>query len=139
MMNNVILIGRLTRDPEIRYSNNSERSIAVARFSLAVDRRKKSEDMEQSADFIPCVAFNSTAEFIEKYLHQGSKIALRGRLQSGSYTNADGQTVYTLDVLVNEIEFAESKNSGERQAPNTTAGDGFMNIPDDVGEGLPFN
>lgn len=138
MMNEVILIGRLTRDPEIRVSNG-EKTITIARFRLAVDRRKRDGE-DYSADFIPCVAFGSNAEFAEKYLHQGSKIALKGKLQSGSYTNADGQTVYTLEVLVNGMEFAESKNSGERQAPNTTAGDGFMNIPLGVeDEGLPFN
>ncbi len=148
-MNKVILMGRLTRDPEIRYSQG-ERSMAVARFTLAVDRRRRSSDnnSEQTADFITCVAFDRQAEFAEKYLHQGTKMLVTGRIQTGSYTNKDGQRVYTTEVMVDELEFAESKASAEgsgytapgRPAPSAAAGDGFMNIPDGVeDEGLPFN
>lgn len=148
-MNKVILMGRLTRDPEIRYSQG-ERSMAIARFTLAVDRRRRSSDnnSEQTADFITCVAFDRQAEFAEKYLHQGTKMLVTGRIQTGSYTNKDGQRVYTTEVMVDEMEFAESKASAEsngytapsRPAPSAAAGDGFMNIPDGVeDEGLPFN
>lgn len=156
-MNKVILIGRLTRDPDIRYSQG-ERSMAVARFTLAVDRRGRrngeNNGSEQTADFISCVAFDRQAEFAEKYLRQGIKMVVTGRIQTGSYTNKDGQKVYTTDVVVEDFEFAESKaaseNSGSyaggytapqgRPAPSTAVGDGFMNIPDGVeDEGLPFN
>lgn len=148
-MNKVILMGRLTRDPEIRYSQG-ERSMAIARFTLAVDRRRRNSDnnSEQTADFITCVAFDRQAEFAEKYLHQGIKMLVTGRIQTGSYTNKDGQKVYTTEVMVDEMEFAESKASAEssgytapsRPAPSAAAGDGFMNIPDGVeDEGLPFN
>lgn len=146
-MNKVILMGRLTRDPEVRYSQG-EQSMAIARFSLAVDRRFK-RDGEQSTDFINCVAFGKTGEFIEKYCHQGTKLVVDGRIQTGSYTNKDGNKVYTTDVVVENAEFAESKavaNSHEggyqasRPEPISAAGDGFMNIPDGVeDEGLPFN
>ena len=147
-MNKVILMGRLTRDPEVRYSAG-ENSLAIARYTLAVDRRFK-RDGEATADFISCVAFGRQGEFAEKYLHQGTKIAITGRIQTGSYTNKDGQRVYTTDVVVEEQEFAESKssaaaNSGaaytpSRPEPSAAAGDGFMNIPDGVeDEGLPFN
>ena len=145
-MNKVILIGRLTRDPEVRYSQG-ENSLAIARFSLAVDRRFKRPG-EPDADFINCVSFGKTAEFAEKYLKQGTKIAVTGRIQTGSYTNKDGQKVYTTDVVVEETEFAESKgsNSGDngfqqtsRPAPSQAVGDGFMNIPDGLDEELPFN
>ena len=133
-MNKVILMGRLTRDPNISYSSG-ERQTTVARYTLAVDRRRRSDGGEQ------------TAEFAEKYLHQGTKIAVTGRIQTGSYTNRDGQKVYTTDVVIEEQEFAESKNSagegGYSQAAGrpepSAAGDGFMNIPDGVeDEGLPF-
>ena len=152
-MNKVILMGRLTRDPEIRYSQG-ERSMAIARYTLAVDRRRRSNNGEEAtADFISCVAFDRLAEFAEKYLHQGTKIVVSGRIQTGSYTNKDGQKVYTTEVIVEESEFAESKAAaGEShasyQAPsqgrptpnNANIGDGFMNIPDGVeDEGLPFN
>ena len=148
-MNKVILMGRLTRDPEIRYSQG-ERSMAIARFTLAVDRRRCNNDnnSEQTADFITCVAFDRQAEFAEKYLHQGTKMLVTGRIQTGSYTNKDGQKVYTTEVMVDEMEFAESKASAEnsgytapsRPAPSAAVGDGFMNIPDGVeDEGLPFN
>lgn len=145
-MNKVILMGRLTRDPEVRYSQG-ESSLAIARFTLAVDRRFK-RDGEASADFISCVAFGKQAEFIERYLHQGTKIVADGRIQTGSYTNKDGQKVYTTDIVVESCEFAESKNSASqdggfaasRPEPTSAAGDGFMNIPDGVeDEGLPFN
>ena len=140
-MNKVILMGRLTRDPEVRYSQG-ENSTAVARFSLAVDRRFKREG-DASADFISCISFGKQAEFIEKYLHQGTKVVVEGRIQTGSYTNKDGQKVYTTDVVVEQCEFAESKNSGgssERPTPENLAADGFMNIPDGIeDEGLPFN
>ena len=153
-MNKVILMGRLTRDPDVRYSQG-ESATAVARFTLAVDRRFR-RDGDTSADFIGCVAFGRQAEFAEKYLRQGTKIAITGRIQTGSYTNRDGQKVYTTDVVVEEQEFAESKAAaGERgagfqpqqnsnpfqsaPAPSAAAGDGFMNIPDGIDEELPFN
>ena len=145
-MNKVILMGRLTRDPEVRYSQG-ESSLAIARFTLAVDRRFKRQG-EADADFISCVAFGKTAEHAEKYYRQGLKIAVTGRIQTGSYTNKDGQKVYTTDVVVEESEFAESKSasgdSGSYQAtarptPSAAAGDGFMNIPDGIDEELPFN
>ena len=145
-MNKVILMGRLTRDPEVRYggANNS----AVARFSLAVDRRFKRDGDEQTADFINCVAFGKTAEFLEKYARKGTKLVVEGRIQTGSYTNKEGQRVYTTDVVCENVEFAESKNSqsggssfdgGAGFAPSSDAGDGFMNIPDGIDEELPFN
>ena len=162
-MNKVFLMGRLTRDPEVRYSQG-ERQMAIARYTLAVDRRGRraqgdSAQAEQTADFIQCVAFDRSAEFAEKYLHQGTKVLVTGRIQTGSYVNKDGQRVYTTDVIVEEQEFAESRNAqqqsggssfagsfrqneetGRQPAPVEDAGDGFMNIPDGVeDEGLPFN
>ena len=111
-MNKVILMGRLTREPDVRYSQNADGSMAVARYTLAVDRRRaRNSDNEQSADFISCVAFGRSGEFAEKYLHQGTKIVVTGRIQTGSYTNKDGQRVYTTDVVVEEQEFAESKSA----------------------------
>ena len=147
-MNKVILMGRLTRDPEVRYSQGESAS-EVARYSLAVDRRFR-RDGEQNADFINCVAFGRAAEFAEKYLRQGTKIAITGRIQTGSYTNRDGVKVYTTDVVVEEQEFAESKsasgasNGGSFGAspmpsPSVDIGDGFMNIPDGIDEELPFS
>ena len=152
-MNKVILMGRLTRDPDVRYSAG-ENSTAVARYTLAVDRRVH-RDGDATADFIGCVAFGRQAEFAEKYLRQGTKIAITGRIQTGSYTNREGQKVYTTDVVVEEQEFAESKNAGgnnggysapqhNNPAPsaNTSdlgSADGFMNIPDGIDEELPFN
>lgn len=152
-MNKVILIGRLTREPEVRYSQG-ENASAVARYTLAVDRRFKREG-DATADFISCVSFGKGAEFAEKYLHQGVKIAVTGRIQTGSYTNKDGVKVYTTDVVVEDQEFAESKavsdaNAGSFRAaapspapapatPVSDAGDGFMNIPDGIDEELPFN
>lgn len=142
-MNKVILMGRFVRDPEVRYSQSAEGSTAVARFTLAVNRNRSVKEGEQSADFISCVAFGKQGEFVEKYLHQGIKVCLCGRIQTGSYTNKDGVKVYTTDVITESIEFAESKasdGSGTRPQPNVNAGDGFMNIPDGVeDEGLPFN
>lgn len=148
-MNKAVLMGRLTRDPEIRYSQG-ENSMAIARFTLAVDRRRRGGDNggDQTADFLPCVAFDRQAEFAEKYLHQGTKMVVTGRIQTGSYTNKDGVKVYTTEIMVEEMEFAESKASaGEggysapsRPTPSAAIGDGFMNIPDGVeDEGLPFN
>ena len=147
-MNKVILMGRLTRDPEVRYSAG-ENALAIARYTLAVDRRFR-RDGEATADFISCVSFGRTAEFAEKYFHQGLKVVVTGRIQTGSYTNKDGQRVYTTDVVVENQEFAESKaasanNAGgyqqaapSRPEPTQAAGDGFMNIPDAIEEELPF-
>ena len=152
-MNKVILMGRLTRDPDVRYSNG-EQATAVARFTLAVDRRVARRDGEQTADFIGCVAFGRNAEFIEKYFRQGMRVTICGRIQTGTYTNRDGNKVYTTDVVVEEQEFAESRAASEANrsmgggyqssAPSTpdpmgAAGDGFMNIPDGIDEELPFN
>ena len=141
-MNKVILMGRLTRDPEVRYGSG-ENSTSVARYTIAVDRRFK-RDGEQSADFIGCVAFGRNAEFAEKYLRQGTKIVLTGRIQTGSYTNRDGQKVYTTDIVVEEQEFAESKAAGNggqnnysRLAAAPSDVDGFMNIPDGIDDELP--
>ena len=144
-MNKVILMGRLTRDPEIRYSQG-ESSTAVARYSLAVNRAFK-RNGEPDVDFINCVAFGKAGEFAEKYFHKGTKIAVTGRIQTGSYTNKDGQKVYTTDIVIEEQEFAESKNASgdagfapaDRPSPSSAAGDGFMNIPDGIDEELPFN
>ena len=163
-MNSVILCGRLTKDPEIRYSSG-ERQMPIARYTLAVDRRGRrgqQDNQGQTADFIPCVAFDRAAEFAEKYLKQGTKMIVRGRIQTGSYTNRDGQRVYTTEVIIEDQEFAESRNTSsqgdnsfsqsfrqneerprESQSFNASpadAGDGFMNIPDGVSdEGLPFS
>ena len=144
-MNKVILMGRLTRDPEVRYSQG-DNSMAIARYSLAVDRKYKRDGDEQTADFINCVAFGKSGEFAEKYLHKGTKVVVVGRIQTGSFTNKDGQKVYTTDVVVEEHEFAESKNNGNGTGTsntssnsNTSASDGFMNIPDGIDEELPFN
>jgi single-strand DNA-binding protein len=139
-MNKVILMGRLTRDPEVRYSQGAQ-PLAIARYTLAVDRRG-SKQGEQSADFINCIAFGKSGELAEKYLHQGTKIVVTGRIQTGSYTNRDGQKVYTTDVVVEEQEFAESKKNTQPAPEPAPAGgyEGFMNIPDNVeDEGLPFN
>lgn len=152
-MNKVILMGRLTRDPEVRYSQGAN-SLAVARFTLAVDRRFKREG-EASADFINCVAFGKTAEHVERYYRQGIKVVVCGRIQTGSYTNRDGVKVYTTDIVVEESEFAESKSNSESgsrdyrsSAPSPSSApapsrvpsnDGFMNIPDGIDEELPFN
>lgn len=139
-MNKIILMGRLVRDPDIRYSQG-ENATAVARFTLAVDRRFKREGEEQTADFISCVAFGKTAEVVEKYLAQGRKIVVEGKWQTGSYTNKDGQKVYTNDCYVENLEFAESKNSDSSASANVSSGnDGFYNIPQAVDESdLPFD
>ena len=154
-MNRVILMGRLTRDPEVRYSQG-ERSMAIARYTLAVDRRgRRNQDSsaeQQTADFINCVAFDRAAEFAEKYFRQGMRVLVSGRLQTGSYVNKEGQKVYTTEVILDDQEFADSKGAAsemggyaqaapsQRPAPTSAIGDGFMNIPDGVeDEGLPFN
>ena len=145
-MNKVVLMGRLTRDPEVRYGAG-ENSTAVARYTIAVDRRFK-RDGERNTDFIGCVAFGRNAEFAEKYLRQGTKIVLTGRIQTGSYTNRDGQKVYTTDIVVEEQEFAESKaaaagNGGQgnysRASSAPSDANGFMNIPDGIDDELPFS
>ena len=153
-MNKVVLVGRLTRDPEVRYSQG-DNATAVARYTVAVDRRFK-RDNEPTADFIPCVVFGRSAEFAERYFRQGMRVSISGRIQTGSYTNKDGVRVYTTEVVVEEQEFAESRAESEanrgayqnnnfyRQpapsaAPSFDAGDGFMNIPDGIDEELPFN
>lgn len=149
-MNKVILCGRLTADPTVTYSQGAE-SLAVARYTLAVDRRRKADASDQTADFIRCVAFGRGGEFAEKFLKKGTKILVTGRIQTGSYTNKDGQKVYTTDVIVEEQEFAESKAASQgagsftaefqnNEAPASESGSGFMNIPDGVDDtGLPFN
>ena len=153
-MNKVILMGRLTRDPEVRYSAWGECNWQLPDIHLAVDRRFRRDGDRQSADFISCVSFGRTAEFAEKYFRQGLKIAVTGRIQTGSYTNRDGQKVYTTEVVVEEQEFAESKSSSDSYAashpqnsaaapsmptPSAASADGFMNIPDGIDEELPFN
>lgn len=144
-MNKVILSGRLTRDAEVRYAQG-ENATAIARVSIACDRRFRRENDDQTADFISLIAFGKTAEFLEKYGNKGTKFNIVGRIQTGSYTNKEGTRVYTTDVVVEEIEFAESKAAGSaatgsdsasRPAPSN--GDGFMNIPDGIDEDLPFN
>ncbi|MEE0884490.1 MAG: single-stranded DNA-binding protein [Faecalimonas sp.] len=148
-MNKVILMGRLTRDPEVRYSQG-ENALAIARYTLAVDRRAARREGEATADFINCVAFGRSAEFAERYLRQGTKIVVSGRIQTGSYTNRDGQKVYTTEVVVEESEFAESKanssapgnnnyQASPAPSPSADIGDGFMNIPDGIDEELPFS
>lgn len=143
-MNKVILMGRLTRDPEVRYTPGKN-SFAIARYTLAVDRKIR-KDGDATADFINCVVFGRSAEFAEKYFRKGLKITIEGRIQTGSYTNRDGQKVYTTEVVVEEQEFAESKGSGSggsqqnvpQQSPDVGP-DGFMNIPDGIEEELPFS
>ena len=137
-MNSVQIIGRICRDPEVRYSQNGNDSTAIARFTVAVDRRFKKEGGD-TADFISCVAFGKTAEFIEKYFFKGMKIALNGRIQTGSYTNKDGVKVYTTDVIAENVEFCESKKDGEEKRDDLPKfDDGFMNIPEDISEEIPF-
>ena len=148
-MNRVILMGRLTRDPEVRYTSG-ERSMAIARYTLAVDRGfKRGDSSEQNADFIQCIAFDKAGEFAEKYFRQGMRVLVSGRIQTGSYTNKEGQKVYTTEVIVDTQEFADSKRasgsgdgyqSSTSQSKSSVSSDGFMNIPDGVDdEGLPFN
>ena len=145
-MNKVILIGRPTRDPEIRYSQNGDQ-MCIARYTLAVDRKFKKQGDSQTADFINCISFGKSAEFAEKYLKQGTKIAITGRIQTGSYTNKDGNKVYTTDVVIEEQEFAESKNansSNSQQSSTANAnnqpssGNDFMSIPEGIEDDLPF-
>lgn len=140
-MNSVILIGRLTREPEIRYSQ-TDSSMCIARYTLAVDRRGKKVEGQPNADFISCVAFGKNAEFTEKYLKKGMKIAIGGHIQTGSFTNNQGVKIYTTDVVVDAQEFVESKGaSSEETTPEaqpSASGAGFMDIPD-IGEDLPFN
>ncbi len=156
-MNKVVLMGRLARDPDIRYTQGDS-PMCIARYTLAVDRRFTRNNQDgQTADFISCVAFGKSGEFVEKYCHKGTKLVVSGRIQTGSYTNRDGQKVYTTDVVAEDQEFAESKSaagngtgeavrtdaaagaSGENQSNAEAAGDGFMSIPDGIDEELPFN
>jgi len=133
-MNKVILMGRLVRDAEIRNSGEKNK---LARFSLAVDHRFKKDGEEQTADFLNCVAFRNQADFIEKYGRKGVKFIVEGHIRTGSYTNKDGGKIYTTDIIVENIEFAESKNAGKASA-EPRDGEGFMDIPDEVGEEMPF-
>lgn len=145
-MNKWIGMGRLVRDPEVKYGGENN-SMAIARFSIAVDRRgrKNADSNEPTADFINCVAFSKTAEFVEKYCTKGTKLVVEGHIQTGSYTNKEGNKVYTTDIMVDNIEFAESKaaasGSGSSGTPKTagSGNDGFMNVPDGSDEALPFN
>ncbi len=150
-MNNVVLMGRLVRDPDVRYTQGQQ-PMAVARYTLAVDRRGRKQDGQQAADFISCIAFGKSGEFAEKYLRKGTKICVSGRIQTGSYTKQDGTKVYTTDVVVDNQEFAESKNSqGAATSYNesvlvpkddeatASALDGFMSLPDEIDEELPFS
>ena len=138
-MNKVILMGRLTRDPEVRYSQG-ERSMAIAKYTLAIDRRKTQQNSDPGADFINCVAFDRAGEFAEKYFRQGLRVLISGHLQTGSYTDKDGQKVYTTDVIVESQEFADSRRDGSGAGSRGSKDDDFMNIPDNVeDEGLPFN
>ena len=147
-MNKVILMGRLTKDPELKYSTG-ERQMAVAKYTLAVDRRVKGNEKE--TDFINCIAFGKNAEFTEKYFKKGQRVLIEGRIQTGSYINKDGKTVYTTDVIVDSGEFADSKGASDytstssytqsqRPTPSSANSDGFMSIPDGFeDDGLPFN
>lgn len=153
-MNKVILMGRLTRDPDVRYSQTGSQPLAVARFSIAVDRRFKRQNDEVTTDFFNCTAFGKQGEFVEKYLHQGTKVVVSGRIQNDNYTNREGQKVYSVQIITEDIEFAESKaaasanyNGGQqasfdqpmsRPEPSSAINDGFMNIPDGVDDELPF-
>lgn len=143
-MNSVVLMGRLTKDPDVRYTQGQQPT-CIARYSLAVDRKTKDANGNRPADFINCVAFGKSGEFAEKYLHKGMKVCIRGRIQTGSYAKQDGTKVYTTDVVVEEQEFCESKaandtaqNTAPRQQDNSAI-DGFMSIPDGIDEELPFN
>jgi single-strand DNA-binding protein len=140
-MNKVILMGRLTKDPDVKYSQAAE-PIAIARYSLAVDRMKTKNNQDPGADFISCVAFGKNGEFAEKYLRKGMKILIEGRIQTGSYDNKEGKKVYTTDVVAERQEFCEKREGSAPAAdipPAATDSDGFMNIPDDIQEELPFN
>lgn len=135
-MNKVVLVGRLTRDPEIRYANN-EKNTCTARFSLAINRKFKTNG-QYEADFPNCVAMGKAAEFVEKYFHKGDMIALDGHIQTGSYTNKDGNKVYTTDVFAENVEFAQSKSDSGNSNNSKPSSDGFMNIPDGIESELPF-
>lgn len=138
-MNKAILIGRLTRDPEVRYSQSTSQGadLAIARYSIAVDRAG-AKDGQPTADFISCIAFGKNGEFAEKYLRKGMKIGIEGRIQTGSYTNKDGVKIYTTDIVVEHHEFCESKGSSA-PAPDVNASEGFMSIPDNIDDEIPFN
>ena len=138
-MNKLNLFGRLTKDPEVRYTNNGKQIVS---FTVAVQRRFKNAQGQYDSDFIPCVAFDKTAEFVEKYFHKGDMIGISGHMQSGSYENKNGVKVYTLDCYVDEAEFSGSKGSSKNDSSsnsNQQAGDGFMNIPEGIDMELPFN
>ena len=142
-MNKCIFIGRLVKEPDIRYAQN-QNSTCVAKFSIAVDRKFKQKEGDPTADFINCVAFGKLGELVEKYVTKGSKVNIVGRLQTGNYTNKEGQKVYTNDIVVEEIEFLDNKTKSEggsqqENRPAPANGDGFMNIPDGIDEELPFN
>lgn len=142
-MNKVVLMGRLTKDPDVRWTQGQNQT-CVARYTLAVDRRvKKTNESQQTADYISMVSFGSQAEFIEKYIKKGTKIVISGHIQTGSYTNKDGVKVYTTDVITESVEFAESKKAAGENAQNTqepqTDSDGFMNVPDEIDDELPFS
>lgn len=137
-MNKIIIMGRLTRDPEIRYTAGDD-PLTIASFSLAVDRKFKSENSTTNADFFNCRAFGKQADFVEKYLRQGTKVLTTGRIQNDNYTNKNGEKVYSFQVMVEEIEFAESKKAAETAPEQPANDDGFMNIPDGIDEELPFN
>ena len=151
-MNKVILMGRLTKDPEVRFSQGAN-ALAIGNFSIAVDRRFKREG-EPDADFFNCTAFGKTGEFVEKYLKKGTKVVVVGHIQNNNYTNKQGEKVYSVQVMVDEVEFAESKNAAQTNVPgvpisqpaqpqapqpSTQEGSGFMNIPEGVEDTLPFN
>ena len=140
-MNKIILLGRLTRDPEIRYSQG-ENSMAIAKFTIAANRRYAKENDEVKADFFNCTAFGKQAEFVEKYLKQATKILLSGRVQNDNYTNKEGQKVYSVQIMVEELECAESKGNSDagtqQQATPQADNNGFMNIPAGLEEELPF-
>ena len=137
-MNKVILLGRMVKDPEVRYTQG-DNATATARFSVAINRKFKNAEGNYDADFINCVCFGKTAEFVEKYFHKGDMMALVGRIQTGSYTNKDGVKIYTTDVVVEDVEFAGGKsNGGDAQKNNATTDNGFMEIPDGSDEEMPF-
>lgn len=137
-MNKVAIVGRLVRDPEVKYTNSGDKQMAVAKFTVACNRKFK-KDGQNEADFISCVAFGKTAEFIEKYFQKGNAIGLTGTIQTGSYTNKDGNKVYTTDVLIEEVEFVERRQDASSAPEQTkTSDDGFMNIPEGIDEELPF-
>ena len=141
-MNKVILMGRLTKDPDVRYSQGADGNMAIARFTLAIDRKSAKKDSENAADFISCISFGKQGEFVEKYFRKGMKMVLSGRIQTGSYTNKDGNKVYTTDVVTEEVAFAESKGNnagGTSTTAQKPSDDGFMNIPDNGELDIPFN